>query len=84
MKKKRSYLNVFFLIMFLSIFLFGCKHDTIEFRRESSVSKMFNNIENRNDKPMVKSGIIILRDDTQETNVNFGPKDINFGLPAKF
>ena len=61
----------------------GCKHDTINFYRESSASKLMRSMNNDKARIQPGSGIIILHDNPSGLNINFGPKDINFDMPAR-
>ena len=72
--------------IFSSIFLFGCTNNNkIQFYRESKASALMNKFApQQKAKPAVRSGIIILRDETDNSTINFGPRDINFDLPVKF
>ena len=82
--KKRYIASIFLsLLFFASMFLFGCKHDTIKFYRESAASKLLNPTASK-PKANVNSGIIILRDESTQETINFGPRDINFDLPVRF
>lgn len=84
-KKKISVLFVL-TILCVSLFLFGCKQDTIKFYRESAASSLINKFKDENNTQSKSSGIIILRDDSSNSKntINFGPRDINFDMPMRF
>lgn len=84
MKKRNLSLILIGLVGLSGFFLFGCKHDSIKFYRESAASSVINKFSNQKPKAKVNAGIIILRDDDNQTNINFGPRDINFDMPARF
>ena len=84
---KKRYVSLFILIILIiliSLFLFGCKHETIKFYRESAASSMVNKFAPKKQNAKPNSGIIILKDETSESNINFGPRDINFDMPVRF
>ena len=66
------------------VFLFGCKHETIKFYRESAATTVINRFAPQKQKAKVNAGVIILKDETNESNINFGPRDINFDMPVRF
>lgn len=85
MKKRYLGLIVVFVGSCLSLFLFGCKDNKIQFYRESKAQELMNkfSIQQQN-KPTVRSGVIILKDNSSKnSSVNFGPSDINFDLPVR-
>jgi hypothetical protein len=87
MNKRLRCITVFFVIISFSVFLFGCKHETIKFYRESAASSLVDKFKNEEtNRKKSTSGIIILRDDTQKgsNEINFGPRDINFDMPVRF
>ncbi|MBE7708442.1 MAG: hypothetical protein E7Z88_07030 [Cyanobacteria bacterium SIG27] len=85
-KKKVSILFVL-VIVFASLLLFGCKHETIKFYRESAASTLINKFKvdekNTTKRP---AGMIILKDDnsSNKNGIQFGPGDINFDMPVRF
>ena len=84
MKKRYVSLILISLAILSSVFLFGCKHDTIKFYRESAASTMINKFAPQKSNVKVNSGIIILKDEVNQSNINFGPRDINFDMPHRF
>lgn len=87
MSKKNVSVFLFLIILSGSFFLFGCKHESIKFYRESAASDFVKKMKigDDNDAKKRSSGIIILKDDSQNRNnsVNFGPKEIDFDMPIK-
>lgn len=86
MNKKVLSISLLLFTLSTSLFLFGCQNSQIKFNRESAASGLLNKF-NASDKPQIKGhGIIILRDESSNSNnnINFGPSDINFDMPAKF
>ena len=85
---KKSVLSLFFILIVFcaSLFLFGCQNQKIEFNRESAVTSLIKKTNNPKTQVKSSSGIIILRDEEQtpSININFGPRDINFDMPARF
>ena len=66
MHSKLRVFVVFFVIVFFSVFLFGCKHETIKFYRESAASSLIDKFKtNDTATKKTKSGIIILKDESQ-------------------
>ena len=81
-----------FVCVLISFVLFGCKQDGIKFYRESGVQKMVNDAKDTfgfapPTTSRSKSGVVIYRDnnvkDTTGGSANFGPKDIEFGVPGQ-
>ena len=67
MNKKLNTFIITLVIISFSIFLFGCKHETIKFYRESAASSLIDKFKSEdNNKKKSSSGIIILRDDSQK------------------
>lgn len=86
MNKKVLSISLLLFTLSTSLFLLGCQNSQIKFNRESAASSLLNKF-STNEKPQVKGhGIIILRDESSSlnNNINFGPRDINFDMPAKF
>lgn len=83
MQKNIVNIRIIFLVFLFPIFLFGCKHDTIEFRRDSAVTNLLKKSTSYSQNQKVNSGIIILKDEPSESNINFGPRDINFDMPMR-
>ena len=81
---KKRYIALLGIFILGSLFLFGCKHDTIKFYRESAASSMLSKFGPQKESVKVNSGIIILKDETNQSNINFGPRDLNFDMPARF
>ena len=81
---KKRYVSLFVLIILTSLLLFGCKHEAIKFYRESAASSMIDKFAPKKQNAKPNSGMIILKDETSESNINFGPSDINFDMPVKF
>ena len=82
--KKNKHILYILLFAFFGALLFGCKHSTIEFYRESKANSLMQKFSNKKAPASVKSGIIILKDDNyNESNINFGPRDIIFDMPMK-
>ncbi len=85
-KSKISFLFAL-IIVCASLFLFGCKHETIKFYRESAASTLIDKFKTEEDNAVKKSsGMIILRDDNSDNKngIQFGPRDINFDMPVRF
>ena len=83
-----------FVCVLISFVLFGCKNDGIKFYRESGVQQLMNdakeNLNINSNTPTTtrsKSGVVIYKDNSTSNttggSANFGPKDINFGVPIK-
>lgn len=85
MKKRYLGLIVVFVGVCLSLFLFGCENNKIEFYRESKAQELMNKFSNQQqNKSTIRSGVVILKDDpANSSNIKFGPGDINFDLPVK-
>ena len=85
MKKRYLGLIVVFVGVCLSLFLFGCENNKIEFYRESKAQELMNKFApQQQNKPAIRSGVVILKDDSaNNSNIKFGPGDINFDLPVK-
>ena len=86
---KKTYLSLAFLMFVIcaSLFLLGCEHEKIKFYRESAASSLINKINAPTKQPVkTSSGMIIIKDENDDSrfNINFGPKDINFDMPARF
>ena len=58
MKKGFIKYAVFGLFFLLSFVLFGCKHETIKFYRESKVSEVMNKITNQGNDPNSRKGVL--------------------------
>ena len=85
MNKKKFSCFLIFLSVIMSLFLFGCKTQKIEFYRESEASKLFK--KPQQEKIQKSSGMIIYRagqEETRNVDIQFGPKNIEFDLPSKF
>lgn len=86
MNKRILSIIILLFVLSFSLLLLGCQHEQIKFYRESAASSLINKIGNTS-KPQVKSssGIIILRDENESSkvNINFGPRDIIFDMPAR-
>lgn len=85
MKKRYLGLIVIFTGVCLSLFLFGCKDNKIQFYRESKAQELMNKFSTQQqNKPSIRSGVVILKDESgYNSNIKFGPGDINFDLPVK-
>ena len=93
MKKDFVKYFAFGILIVFSVALFGCKHETIKFYRESKVSEVMNKIKNQDGssgskKGVLKksSGVIIYKDTSSSGSsggINFGPRDINFDMPIR-
>ena len=85
MKKRYLGLIIVFAGVLMSLFLFGCENNKIEFYRESKAQALMEKFgSQQQNKPTIRSGVVILKDDSsQNSNIHFGPKDINFDLPVK-
>ena len=84
MKKRYTSLILLCFLGLCSCFLFGCKHDSIKFYRESAAANVLNKFGPQKSQAKVKFGVIILKDEANESNINFGPRDINFDMPVRF
>ncbi|MBR3605128.1 MAG: hypothetical protein IKL52_03765 [Candidatus Gastranaerophilales bacterium] len=85
MKKRYLGLIIVFAGVCMSLLLFGCENNKIEFYRESKAQALLNKFSTQQqNKPTVRSGVIILKDDSSKNStINFGPRDINFDLPVR-
>ena len=85
MNKKNLSILFVLTVLCASLFLFGCKHDTIKFYRESAASTIIDKFKST-DVEKKPSGVIILKDNSsQEKNtIHFGPRDIDFDMPVRF
>lgn len=83
---KKRYISLIFASMILlsTLLLFGCKQDTIKFYRESAVTSTVNKLLPQKQKANSNKGVIILHDNDKKSEINFGPKDINFDMPSRF
>lgn len=83
-KRKFSYIFIISVVL-LSVFLFGCSGDKIQFNRESSAQNLINKMKKQNINTQNSSGVLILKDESnQNSNIHFGPGDLNFDLGVKF
>lgn len=83
-KRKFSYIFIVSIVL-LSVFLFGCSGDKIQFNRESSAQNLINKFQKQKMNAQKSSGVLILKDESyKNSNINFGPQDINFDLGVKF
>ena len=87
MNKKVHAFIVAFVVVIFSVFLFGCKHETIKFYRESAATTLIDKFKGEEaSSKKSNSGVIILKDENYQNNnnINFGPRDINFDMPVRF
>ncbi|MBQ8476195.1 hypothetical protein IJ670_00820 [bacterium] len=83
-------LALIIVCIIVSCMFLGCKHDAIQFYRESKVSEMMKDLQNNQNHTSVKksSGIVIYKDESNTPSntpsLNFGPRDIEFDMPIKF
>ena len=84
MNKKTLSVILIMVAVFLSVFLFGCKNNQIKFYRESQAESIINKFSQNKAHVNKSSGMIILRDESNNnSNIKFGPSDLNFDLPVK-
>lgn len=86
MDKKIIVVTLILMSLSAGLFLFGCQHDQIIFNRESQAANLIKKFSNQDAQTKKTPGMIILKDDSDDSriNINFGPRDINFDMPAKF
>ena len=62
---KKRYVSLMFvgLVALCSVFLFGCKHETIKFYRESAATTVINKFAPQKQKAKVNAGVIILKEE---------------------
>lgn len=85
MKKNKLSLILLVSVILLSMLLLGCSGDKIQFNRESSAQNLINKMKKQNINTQNSSGVLILKDENnQNSNIHFGPGDLNFDLGVKF
>ena len=85
MIKKMFGLILICMVLGAGFLLFGCKHDSIKFYRESAAGNLINKFKTNNTQTKKTPGMIILKDESSNSGgVNFGPGDINFDMPVRF
>jgi len=90
MKKKLGIILTICLLISISLIFVGCTNDKIEFNVQSKFQKTMGKFKGtgfgKNFETKTSDGVVIYKDtrysDTN-SNVNFGPKDINFDLRIK-
>lgn len=86
--KKNNFCFIFICVL-ISIVLVGCSTQKIEFKRESAFQNTMNNISTPKKDTVTKSKNIYIysygdSEKTDNSNMNFGPKEVNFDPMRKF